>query len=235
MQDVMRWLAAVPTLAGLGLALGLSPALYGATADILARGREVRARMTMLLSGLVTGATLLVVVLHGVNPANLVSGARSRGDAVVENRLVDLIVAVVLLLAACAMLLWIRRVPHPPPRRRESPDQNTRPTGLFVVGFSSAIVGFTTLPIMYLTGRTVVGLSADPLLWLVAYGIFVVALIAPFVLLATIWSRFPRATRKVTGLYSRVLQWDFRRVSAAMMVLCALILFLYVPFGHHAR
>ena len=224
MQDVLKWIAAVPSLVGFGLALGLNPALYGATADILARGRSVRPSLTVLLSGLVAGATVLVLVLHGANPANLVSGVRERGDAVIENDLIDLIVAVILLLAASAMLLWVRRVPEPPRKPRRETDVSTPPASLFVLGFSSAIIGFTTLPIMYLTGRTVVSLSPDPLLRLLAYGVFVVALIAPFVLLAWIWSRFPTATRKVTDFYARILEWDFRWVAFVVMTLAAVAL-----------
>lgn len=232
MQDVLKWIAAVPSLVGFGLALGLNPALYGATADILARGRSVRPSLTMLLSGLVAGATVLVLVLHGANPANLVSGVRERGDAVIENDLIDLIVAVILLLAASAMLLWVRRVPEPPRKPRRETDVSTPPASLFVLGFSSAIIGFTTLPIMYLTGRLVVSISSDIVLRLVAYAVFLVALVAPFVLLAWIWSRFPTASGKVTELYGRILAWDFRWVAFVVMLLCAIALLIFTLFFH---
>ena len=232
MHEVTGWLAAMPTLVGLALGLGLNPALYGATADILARGRNVRGRLTLLLAGLACGATVLVLVLHGVNPANLVAGVRDRGNAVVENRLVDLIVVVILLLAACAMLLWLRRVPHPPHKPRPESDRDKPVLSLFVLGFSSAIVGFTTLPIMYLTGRLVVGVSPDIALRLVAYAVFLVALVAPFILLAFIWSRFPRASGKVTELYGPILAWDFRWVAFVVMLLCAIALLIFTLFFH---
>ena len=99
MHELMKWVGAVPTLVGLGLALGMSPALYGATADTLARGSHIRSRLTWLLSGLVAGATVLVVVLRGLDPAHFVAQVRSRGDALVEDRMVDLTAGVMLLVA----------------------------------------------------------------------------------------------------------------------------------------
>ena len=232
MHEVTQWVAAVPTLVGLGLALGLNPALYGATADTLARNRNVRARLTWLLSGLAAGATVLVLVLHGLNPANLVAAVQHRGDAVVENHTVDLVVGVMLLVAAAAMALWARIVPDLPGTPARAPDQDTPPSGLFVLGFGSAVVGFTKLPIMYLTGRLVQSLSPDPLLRLLAYAVFLAALVAPFVLLAWLWSRFPAATRKVTAASERMLAWDSRRVAAVLTALGGLGLLGFTWLAH---
>ncbi|PTM88746.1 Sap-like sulfolipid-1-addressing protein [Dietzia psychralcaliphila] len=232
MDEVTRWIAAVPTLVGFGLALGFSPVLYGATADILGRNQNVRARLTWLLSGLVTGATVLALVLHGLNPANLLAQVHDRTDAVVENRFVDLTVGVILLLVAAGMALWVQIVPDAPPRKVREPDQNAPPASLFVLGFSAAIVGITTLPIMYLTGRLVESLSTDPFLRLIAYSVFVVALVEPFVLLAWIWSRFPVATTKVTEAYGRMLAWDFRWVACALMTFGGLLLIGFTLFVH---
>ncbi|MDX2355445.1 GAP family protein [Dietzia sp. PP-33] len=232
MSEVMSWIAAVPTLVGFALALGLSPTLYGATADILARNQNVRARLTWLLSGLASGATVLVLLLHGFDPATLVAEAHHRGDAMVEDRRVDLIVGVVLLVAAAAMALWVRIVPDAPGGPTRDIDKNAPPASMFVLGFSSAIVGFTTFPIMYLTGRLVASLSTDPLLRLVAYSVFLVALVAPFILLAWLWSRFPVAARKVTAVYERMLGWDFRRVALVVLTLGGVLLLGFTVLAH---
>lgn len=231
MHEVAGWIAAVPTLIGFGLALGLSPALYGATADILARNQNVRARMTWLLTGLASGATALALVLHGVNPANLVYHVRQRGDAVVENRDVDLVVGVLLLILACAMVLWVRVAPTLPRRPERAPDQSSPPAALFVLGFTSAVIGLTTLPIMYLTGRLVESVSTDPVVRVCAYLVFLVALLGPFILLAWLWSRFPVATRKVTAAYERMLGWDTRWVAFGVMMVggVALVGFATLP------
>lgn len=230
MKDVMTWMAAVPTLLGLGLALGMNPVLYGATADALARGIRVRSKLTWLLSGLMSGATVLVLVLHGLNPANLVSRVQDRADAVVKDWVVDLTVGVVVLAVAAAMAVWLRLAPsvpgaaEPTPAARSTPAPDSRPGALFIVGATPAIVGFTTLPIAYLTGRTVDGVGPDILLRLLAYAVFLAALVAPFVLLAWVWSRFPTATSKVTAVYERALAWDPRLVAVWVATVIGVLL-----------
>lgn len=230
MKDVMTWIAAVPTLVGLGLALGMNPVLYGATADTLARGIGVKSRLTWLLSGLMSGATVLVLVLHGLNPATLVSRVQHRADAVVKDWVVDLTVGVVLLVAAVAMAVWLRLAPSmpdaadPPPGTASTTASNSRPAALFLLGATPAIVGFTTLPIAYLTGRTVDGVGPDLLLRLLAYAVFLAALVAPFVLLAWVWSRFPTATKRVTAIYNRALAWDSRLVAVWVLAIIGVLL-----------
>lgn len=85
---------------------------------------------------------------------------------------------------------------------------------------------------MYLTGRLVVGVSPDIALRLVAYAVFLIALVAPFILLAWIWSRFPRASGKVTEFYGRILAWNFRWVAFVVMLLCAIALLIFTLFFH---
>lgn len=233
MDTAMTWLAAVPTLIGFGLALGLNPALYGATADTLARNQNIKIRLFWLLAGLVAGATVLVLVLHSFNPTNFVTAARGHVDAAVLNRTVDLVAGVILLAGAATMAVWASRVREPPRRKKKrEPKQNARPFSLFALGFGSAIIGFTTLPIMYLTGRLIVSLSSDPIIWLAAYAVFLAALVAPFVSLAWTWSRFPATTQNLTALYQRLLQWDFRWVAAAVMALGGLVLLGLAVFVH---
>lgn len=230
MKDVMTWIAAVPTLAGLGLALGMSPILYGAVADTLARGRNVAARITWLLVGLMAGATLLVVVLHGLNPANLVSRVQGEADAVVKDWVVDLSVGVALLVVAAAMALWVRRVPvrqgradkAPAPASATAPD--AKPTAMFVLGATASVVGFTTLPIAYLAGRAIDGVGPELPLRLLGLVVYLAALIAPFVLLAWVWTRFPAATKKVTAAYDKALAWDSRVVAVWVMAAIGVLL-----------
>lgn len=249
MTHVTTWLAAVPTIVGLGLALGMNPVLYGATADTLARGRSVRSGLAALLAGVMTGATVLVLVVHGLNPANLVSRVQHRADAVVEDRAVDLVVGVIVLVAAGAIAVWTRLAPAPAsdptardgavgasgPTPHPAPDspKYSKATSLFVLGATSSVVGFTTLPIAYLVGRAVESVSSDPVFRLLVYAVFLVSLIAPFILLAWVWSRFPAATRKVTATYDRMLAWDSRLVAVVIMVIVGLILLALALFGHH--
>ena len=238
MKDVMTWIAAVPTLVGLGLALGLNPVLYGATADTLARGVRVKSRLTWLLSGLMSGATALVLVLHGLNPARLVSRVEHRASAVVKDWAVDLSVGVVLLVVAVALAVWLRLAPSrsgaadPPPAAKSTAASDSRPAALVMLGATPAIVGFTTLPIAYLTGRTVVGVGHEWPLRLLAYAVFLAALVSPFVLLAWIWSRFPKTTKKVTALYDRMLKWDSRLVTVYVLAIIGALLVGFSLFVH---
>lgn len=242
MHELMKWVGAVPTLVGLGLALGMSPALYGATADTLARGSHIRSRLTWLLSGLVAGATVLVVVLRGLDPAHFVAQVRSRGDALVEDRMVDLTAGVMLLVAACVVAVWVWAVPdRTRPQDAASSSGEGAASGpgsdgpsptLFLVGFGSSIIGVTTLPIMYLTGRVVAGVSPDLLLRAAAYLVFVVALVAPFIALAWLWTRFPAATRKVTAAYDRVLAWDPRITGVVIMAVGGIAMVAVGLLGH---
>lgn len=236
MKDMMTWFAALPTLVGLGLALGMNPVLYGAVADTLARGRRVESRLTWLLAGLMSGATVLVLVLHGLNPANLVSRVQHRADAVLEDRVVDLVVGVLLMLVAIAMAVRVRVAPangagtDPNVMPESSTVENSRPTALFMLGATSAIVGFTTLPIAYMAGRTVDGVGPELLPRLFAYAVFLAALVGPFVLLAWIWSRFPVAAKRVTAMYDRALAWDSRLVAVwVLAVIGALLVGFSLP------
>ena len=83
MDDLARWAAALTTMVGLGLTLGLNPALYGATADMLAQNTRVPARMGWMVGGLATGATILYLLLQSFDPTEFVAAAeRSTTEAV---------------------------------------------------------------------------------------------------------------------------------------------------------
>lgn len=234
MTSVVAVFAALPTLIGLGLALGMNPVLYGSTADTLARGVNVTSRLTALSAGM---ATALVVVVHGFNPANLVARVQHRADAVVEDRIIDLVVGIVLLVVAGAFAVWSRSAPRAPagpepaPADGDEAGESKSRTGLYVLGATSTVVGFTTLPIAYLTGRTVESASGDVVFRPVLYAVFLAALVAPFVLLAWVWSRFPATTQKVTALYDRALAWDSRVVASAVMTVIGVLSLVLAAIG----
>lgn len=237
MTSVVAVFAALPTLIGLGLALGMNPVLYGSTADTLARGVNVTSRLTALSAGMMTGATVLVVVVHGFNPANLVARVQHRADAVVEDRIIDLVVGIVLLVVAGAFAVWSRSAPRAPagpepaPADGDEAGESKSRTGLYVLGATSTVVGFTTLPIAYLTGRTVESASGDVVFRAVLYAVFLAALVAPFVLLAWVWSRFPATTQKVTALYDRALAWDSGVVASAVMMVIGVLSLVLAAIG----
>jgi len=208
-DDLGRWAAALTTLAGLGLTLGLNPALYGATADMLAQNVRVVSRMAWMVGGLATGATILYLLLQGFDPTEFVTAAERGTTEAVLDRRVDLAAGALFLAGAAIIAVWrvrvpVRRVrPHPARSRAHS-------WSYYVLGVSCSIIGFTTLPIMYMTGRVADGVSDHPALRWLAYAVFLVALAAPFVLLATAWRHFPATAARVNGYYTRAIDMDHR-------------------------
>lgn len=107
--------------------------------------------------------------------------------------------------------------------------------GYYSIGLSGGIVGFTTLPLMYLTGRVITGLTTDWALQVVAYAIFLVALTGPFFLIAWLWRQFPKLSVKISDLYQRVITWDYRIVAAVILALGGLAFFGLAIFEWHAQ
>jgi zinc transporter ZupT len=230
---VAGWVAALVTLVGFGLALGLNPALYGATADMLARGSHVAARMIFLLAGLVVGATVLYVLLQSFDPASFVSIVERDAGAAVLRRGVDFVAGGVFLAAAIGVAWWKLRVPERPAPKPRPDKSASRSWSYFPLGLSCSIIGFTTLPIMYMTGRVTAEVSSEWLPRLLAYGVFLVALVAPFVLLAGAWSLFPAAGERVTRIYTRLIHLDYRWMWAGVLALAAVVCVGFGWFAGH--
>ncbi|MCJ1708656.1 hypothetical protein [Microbacterium sp. VKM Ac-2923] len=216
MDDFARWSAALLTMVGLGLSLGLNPALYGATADMLAQNTRVAPRMAWMVAGLAVGATVLYLVLQSFDPTEFVAAAERQTTAAVLDRTVDLVAGAVFLAGAAAMTAWKLRTPVR--RAHVTPvAPRAHAWSYALLGASCSVVGFTTLPIMYMTGRVADGVSDHPLLRWLAYAVFLVALAAPFVLLATAWTRFPATAARVNRVYTRVIDTDHRGVYVVVL------------------
>lgn len=216
MDDFARWAAALMTMVGLGLTLGLNPALYGATAEMLAQNTRVPSRMAWMIGGLATGATLLYVLLQSFDPTEFVAAAQRRTTEAVLDRQVDLAAGAVFLAGAIAVAWWKVRVPTRV-RPSKTVKSHAHAWSFYVLGVSCSVIGFTTLPIMYMTGRVADGVSDHPLLRWLAYAVFLVALAAPFVLLATAWLHFPTTAARVNRVYTHVIEMDHRWVYAAVL------------------
>ena len=228
--DVARWLAALTTLVGLGLSLGLNPALYAATADVLAQNTRVVSRIGWMIGGLAVGATLLYVLLQSFDPTALVAAAEERATEAVRDSRVDAIAGVLFLIGAAVVAGWKLRDPLRAPRTATTVPR-TRTWSYFVLGLGCSIVGFTTLPIMYMTGRVTEGVTADPALRIAAFVVFLIALAAPFAGLAGAWSLFPSAASRVEGIYGRLAQADHRWLYAGVLagVGVACLVFAVLP------
>lgn len=229
----MGWATALATLIGLGFSLGLNPALYGATADMLARNVPAVPRLSFMIGGLYVGATVLFVLFQSFNPTSFVSVLQGRLDTAIMTRTVDLIAGVVFVLLGVGVAIWAIRVKELPRRAPKQPKTNAHMLNYFAIGVSSAIIGFTTLPIMYLVGRIVTSLGTLFVPRLLAYAVFLLALGAPFFAIAWVWRRFPQLTTRITEFYTRALRWDYRWFGAGVSVLIGLVFFALAVFARH--
>ncbi len=217
-------LGAVLSLLGFGLALGLNPALYAATVDMLARTKNPGQRLTLMIAGLFVGATALYFILQGLNPDHLVKVVEGDLDKAVMDRVVDAVAGGAFIGAGLVLAMW--RV-HEPQLKQKEPKKPKEDAGIwsyFVLGLGASVIGFTTLPIMYLVGRVVAAATHVFVLKVVLYALFLVALAAPFVLLAFAWSRFPKFTGAFTRYYTKLLKFDYRIVAAVLSFLVGVVL-----------
>lgn len=233
MDELLRWGTALLTLCGFGLAMGLNPALYAATGDLLARNVNVARRLGWMLLGLGVGATALLLIFRSFDPTTLVSSLQGSLDTALLNRTIDLVVGIIFLVSAVSVLIWRARV-HNFPKTGKAPSKpRASNAGYFLLGLG-ACIGFTTLPIMYLTGRLLHSLTADDLLRVAAYAVFLVALAAPFLVLAWVWTKIPSVTARIVGFYSKAAVWDYRRTLAVLLAVAGILflwLALFAPRG----
>lgn len=234
MQEVLKWLSALPMLLGIGLSLGNNPAMYGAVIDMLARTPRALPRLLWLLGGLVIGCTILFVLFLFFNPTDFVTLVRGKVDHMVLNRAVDIAGGIVCFALAAELWMWHVRVPVRATKPPKPKNANPRMLGYFSIGLSSGIVGFTTLPLMYLTGRVISGLTSDWEWKVLAYAFFLVALTGPFFLIAWAWRTFPKVSVKISAVYQRVITWDYRIVAAIILALGGLLFFGLAIFEWHA-
>ena len=212
-------LGAVLSLLGVGLAMGLNPALYAATIDMLARTKNPGSRLTLMIAGLFAGATALYFILQGLNPDHLVKVVEGDLDKAVIDRGVDAVGGGAFIGAGLVLAMWRIHQPQLAHKEPKKPKESGGIWSYFVLGLGASVIGFTTLPIMYLVGRVIAAASHDFVLKAVLYGLFLLALASPFVLLAFAWSRFPKFTGAFTRYYAKLLKFDYRIVAAVLSLL----------------
>lgn len=228
-------IGAVVSLVGFGLALGLNPALYGATIDMLARSGKPTRRLLWMLGGLFIGATALFFVLQGLNPNHLVNVLKKDLNEALLNRIVDAVAGALFILGGTAVVVWKLRVPA---RKKPDPKPPKSGSGLwsyFVVGLGSSIIGFTTLPIMYLVGRVVTGATSNLGFRAGLYAVFLAALASPFVLLAFVWSRFPKFSKAFQDRYTKALAGDYRYLFGGLSIAVGIGFVAFAIFSHAAH
>ncbi|WP_053352602.1 hypothetical protein [Leucobacter musarum] len=216
MTHSLGWIPSIVLLVGFALSMGSHPATYGATADMLARNTRWLPRLASMSIGLIIGTTLLFTLFRFFDPSSFVHVWLRRVGIVIALPRTDLIIGCICIAGALAVAVWKLRQPRRAPRAAGDPEASRVPrsdatfAAYFVIGLSSSIVGFTTLPVMYLTGQVVSQISAHLVPRALAYAIFLSALIGPFFAIALAWSRLPTLSARVSRAYRSVLAWDLR-------------------------
>src|SRR5690606_17669671 len=106
MHGVVGWAGAVTSLIGFALAIGIHPALYGATADMLARGGRVTRPLAWMLGGLVFGVTCMFATLHVVNPTRFLNRVEGQLEHAILKRSIDMGAGVLFLVLAAVFIGW---------------------------------------------------------------------------------------------------------------------------------
>lgn len=200
--------------------MGFSPTLYGFSLHALAAGRAGAVRWMSM--GLLAASTLLVVIFQFVDPENLMKVLKGRIDALLLTRWVDLGAAVLLGVCGTVLLVVNRNDRTRPPKEHRSTPEAHQGRRAFGFGFANTLIGFSGVATMYVVGRVASGVS--PHLWLrvLAYLVFVVTLVGPYLLAAWAWGRYPRFAEKATGGYERLLHRDLRTPIAILILVVAL-------------
>ena len=192
-SEILRFLGAGASLAALGVVMGISPTLVAETLRVLTGITRAYRAIAFMLLGLTIGATLILLLLQVVDPRTFEALLRGDVERLLVHRSVDLAAGAVFVIAAIIMGLRLRR--SPTPRRPRS-----RPSGraweMTLIGATNTLLGFSGFATMYLAARVMRAVSEDDALRVFSYAVFVLAMLAPYVLLAWAWRRFPPSRRE---------------------------------------
>lgn len=218
-SDVARLAAVCVSVVGLGLVAGTSPTFYALVLRVLSRGREGRddqgrRPLGLLLVGYASGTTLLAVALQVVDPRTIETVLRGRVERAAIDRGVDVAAGVILLLVGVYALRRSTRTQERRPKVATAP----RPGRLFVVGVLDAAVSISSLAPVYVAARTVRGASEDDLVRLGVFGVFLAAVLGPYLLLVWAWDRFPVVATRLQDHYARLSRLDPFRLAGVMLV-----------------
>lgn len=213
-SDAARLAAVCVSLLGLGLVAGTSPTFYALVLRLLGREDRGRRSLTFLLAGYAVGTTLLALALQVVDPRTIETVLRGRVERAAIDRGVDVAAGVILLLVGVYALRRSTR------GRVRSPKVATvpRPGRLFVVGLLDAAVSISSLAPVYVAARTVRGASEDDLVRLAVFGVFLAAVLGPYLLLAWAWGRFPAVASILQRLFARLSALDPYRLAGVVLV-----------------
>ncbi len=218
--DLIRLGGAALSLLGLGVVMGVSPTLIAVALRALTEMKRPNRAIGFMLAGLTAGSTALLLVLQIVDPRSFEALLKHDVEGVLVRRSVDLLAGALFLVASVPM--WVRaRAPRKP--RAPKPPPTGNPWEMVLIGALNAVVSVSGIATMYLTARLIRGASDNDILRVAGYAIFVLALVSPYVLLAWVWERFPRVSRRLSAFFGRLAAADLRPAEAALTSLVGLI------------
>lgn len=218
--DLIRLGGAALSLLGLGVVMGVSPTLIAVALRALTEMNRPNRAIGFMLVGLTAGSTALLLVLQIVDPRNFEALLKHDVEGMLVRRSVDLLAGALFLVASVPM--WVRaRAPRKP--RAPKPPPTGNPWEMVLIGALNAVVSVSGIATMYLTARLIRGASDADLIRATGYVIFVLALVSPYVLLAWVWERFPRVSRRLSAFFGRLAAADLRPAEAALTSLVGLI------------
>lgn len=205
--ELLRYAGGAVSLIGLGLVMGFSPTLIAVALRVLTHAKRPDRLIAGMLVGLAIGSTALLLVLQFVDPRTLEAALRDDVEGVLVRRSIDLAFGGLFVLAAVIMGTRLHRPRRVRPPRATGTEQ---PWQMILVGASNAVIGVSGLATMYLTARLIRGISEDDAIRLIAYALFLLATVSPYVLLAWAWQRLPQLARRITAVFHRLAAMDRR-------------------------
>ncbi|MBF0809240.1 hypothetical protein [Rothia nasimurium] len=210
-------LAAIPTLLGLGLMMGFSPSLYSITFLALIDDPSKMHIVRWISGGIVIGASTLVMLFRFVDPESLIQLVHSDTSKILVRKSID--AGAALLLALSAVLLWVRR--NRPKRVHKVKNSHLSPRKAVLEGFLNSAIGLSSMATMYMVGRLLTSVSHNSVEWVLAYLIFTVGIVGPYLLLEASWDRFPSFAHTVTGLLARTKNANLTAVYSLILLVGA--------------
>lgn len=213
-SEAVRLAAVLTSLVGLGLVTGTSPTMYAMVLRLLGRDATTPTPLIALVGGFAAGTMLLVLLLQVVDPRSIEFALEGDVEREVVRRGVDLVAGSALLLGGLVVLVRSRRQAARPAR----PAVPERPRRLVLTGLLDGLFSLSSIAPVYVMARTVRSVSADDVVRLVGLVVFMLALVAPYLLLGWAWRRAPRLTGRLNRLGDRVGATDVRPLAGAALV-----------------
>ncbi|TFU20353.1 hypothetical protein E4U03_11575 [Rothia nasimurium] len=197
--------------------MGFSPSLYSITFLALIDDPSKMHIVRWISGGIVIGASTLVMLFRFVDPESLIQLVHSDTSKILVRKSID--AGAALLLALSAVLLWVRR--NRPKRVHKVKNSHLSPRKAVLEGFLNSAIGLSSMATMYMVGRLLTSVSHNSVEWVLAYLIFTVGIVGPYLLLEASWDRFPSFAHTVTGLLARTKNANLTAVYSLILLVGA--------------